>query len=191
MTTFRQLLEFFEQSAKTQAAKGKRFEDFCEAFLQIDPLWSERFDAVWAWQDWPDRPEGLPDTGVDLVARERGTGDIVAIQCKFYSPSACCVGASVDVRRDAVAGRVRVRDADLDSGRGVVESPQEPGRDLEGRHLVCGSRISRSPSSIGTSSAPTNPTQLTLADRKTLRPHQERRSPTCSPGSTPARTVAR
>ena len=56
VTTFRQLLEFFEQSAKTQAAKGKRFEDFCEAFLRIDPLWSERFDAVWAWQDWPNRP---------------------------------------------------------------------------------------------------------------------------------------
>jgi predicted helicase len=28
------------------------------------------------------------DTGIDLVARERGTGDLVAIQCKFYAPTA-------------------------------------------------------------------------------------------------------
>jgi predicted helicase len=28
------------------------------------------------------------DAGVDLVARERGTGDLVAIQCKFYAPTA-------------------------------------------------------------------------------------------------------
>ena len=68
MTTFRQLLEFFEESAKTQAAKGKRFEDFCEAFLQVDPIWAERFDAVWSWQEWPGRPEGHADTGIDLVA---------------------------------------------------------------------------------------------------------------------------
>ena len=88
MTTFRQLLEFFDESAKTLTAKGKRFEDFCEAFLQIDPLWTERFDAVWSWQEWPDRPVGLPDTGVDLVARERGTGELVAVQCKFYAPTA-------------------------------------------------------------------------------------------------------
>lgn len=32
-------------------------------------------------------PEGTGhDTGIDLVARERGTGALVAVQCKFYDP---------------------------------------------------------------------------------------------------------
>ena len=87
MTTFRQLLEEFDASAKTTAAKGTRFEKFCRAYFQTDPLWAERFDEVWLWMDWPDR-DGQADTGIDLVARERGTGALVAIQCKFYAPTA-------------------------------------------------------------------------------------------------------
>nr|WP_287374436.1 DEAD/DEAH box helicase family protein [Candidatus Microthrix sp.] len=87
MTTFRQLLEEFDESAKTTAAKGRRFEEFCLDYFQTDPIWVERFDAVWPWMDWPGR-ESEADAGVDLVARERGTDDLVAIQCKFYSPTA-------------------------------------------------------------------------------------------------------
>ncbi|MGB2857567.1 MAG: hypothetical protein WBB87_02895, partial [Candidatus Microthrix parvicella] len=83
MTTFRQLLEEFDESAKTTAAKGRRFEEFCLDYFQTDPIWVERFDAVWPWMDWPGR-ESEADAGVDLVARERGTDDLVAIQCKFY-----------------------------------------------------------------------------------------------------------
>ena len=87
MTTFRQLLDLFEESAKTRAAKGRRFEIFCESYFRIDPLWAERFDQVWSWMDWPGR-DGRTDTGTDLVAQEAGTGHLVAIQCKFYSPNA-------------------------------------------------------------------------------------------------------
>jgi len=87
-TTFRQLLDEFEGAAKTRAAKGRRFEEFCRAFFKVDPYWAARFDAVWDWMEWPERPAGMPDTGIDLVAREAGTGDLVAIQCKFYSPDA-------------------------------------------------------------------------------------------------------
>ncbi len=87
MTTFRQLLEEFDASAKTTAAKGRRFEEFCLDYFQTDPIWTERFDAVWPWMEWPGR-ESEADAGVDLVARERGTDDLVAIQCKFYSPTA-------------------------------------------------------------------------------------------------------
>jgi predicted helicase len=87
VTTFRQLLEEFDASAKTTAAKGRRFEEFCLDYFQTDPIWKERFDAVWPWMDWPGR-ESEADAGVDLVAREKGTGDLVAIQCKFYSPTA-------------------------------------------------------------------------------------------------------
>ena len=87
MTTFRQLLEQFDESAKTLTAKGRRFEEFCEAFFKLGQAAGYDFDEVWAWSDWPGR-DGRGDTGIDLVARERGSGDLVAIQCKFYSPHA-------------------------------------------------------------------------------------------------------
>ena len=87
MTTFRQLLEQFDESAKTLTAKGRRFEDFCEAFFKLGQAAGYDFDEVWSWPDWPGR-EGRGDTGIDLVARERGSGDLVAVQCKFYSPQA-------------------------------------------------------------------------------------------------------
>jgi predicted helicase len=87
MTTFRQLLDQFEESAKTRAAKGRRFEEFCESYFRVDPFWQDRFEQVWSWNDWPGR-RGRTDTGVDLVAREKGGGSLWAIQCKFYSPDA-------------------------------------------------------------------------------------------------------
>ena len=87
MTTFRQLLDEFEQSAKTRRAKGTAFELFCEEFFRADRYWAAKFDEVWQWGDWPDRA-GRKDTGIDLVAREADTGDLVAIQCKFYAPTA-------------------------------------------------------------------------------------------------------
>lgn len=55
MTTFRQLLDQFENAAKTRTAKGRRFEQFCESYFKVDPYWRERFEQVWSWQDWPDR----------------------------------------------------------------------------------------------------------------------------------------
>ena len=87
MTTFRQLLAQFDESAKTLAVKGRHFEEFCEAFFQLGQAPGYDFDEVWAWNDWSGR-NGLTDTGIDLVARERGSGNLVAIQCKFYSPQA-------------------------------------------------------------------------------------------------------
>ena len=86
MTTFRQLLDQFDESAQTRTAKGRRFEQFCEAFFELHQAAGYDFDEVWSWMDWPGR-HGQTDTGIDLVARERGSGDLVAVQCKFYSPT--------------------------------------------------------------------------------------------------------
>ena len=38
MTTFRQLLDQFDESAKTLTAKGRRFEQFCDAFFKLAKL---------------------------------------------------------------------------------------------------------------------------------------------------------
>ena len=63
--------------------KGKLFERLIRSFLKTDPLYTDRFDGVWLWDDYPNRNR-QSDFGIDLVARERKDGSLWAIQCKFY-----------------------------------------------------------------------------------------------------------
>jgi predicted helicase len=84
-TTFRQLLQQFDEAATTTTAKGRRFERFCKAYFTTHPYWAVQFEEVWLWDEWPARTG--QDTGIDLVARATGTDELVAIQCKFYKPS--------------------------------------------------------------------------------------------------------
>ena len=65
--------------------KGSLFEQLVKAFIETDKAQSERFDKVWLWSEYPGR-DGRGDIGVDVVARERDGGGLVAIQCKFYAP---------------------------------------------------------------------------------------------------------
>ncbi|MEI7779950.1 MAG: fibronectin type III domain-containing protein [Actinomycetes bacterium] len=83
--TIHSVLEELLRSAKDEKDKGDRFERLVGAYLRTDPVWADRFSDVWLWMQWPDR-QGKPDTGIDLVARERETGDLTAVQCKFFSP---------------------------------------------------------------------------------------------------------
>ena len=85
-TTIHQILDELAQSATDNRDKGDKFERLIRAYLTIDPLYAARYSDVWLWQDWPDR-KGKSDTGIDLVANERDTGHLVAIQCKFYAPT--------------------------------------------------------------------------------------------------------
>ena len=66
-----------------QLDKGKRFERLIAATFRVAPLWATRFKNVWLWEDWPDAA-GEIDTGIDLVAEDRTTGELTAIQAKFY-----------------------------------------------------------------------------------------------------------
>ncbi|WP_279221955.1 DEAD/DEAH box helicase family protein [Actinomyces wuliandei] len=84
---------YFE--AQTQRGKGTSFERLVRQFLLTDPRYAERFDEVWMWKDWPGRGT-RPDRGVDLVARERETGGLCAVQCKFYDPQSQVTKGDVD-----------------------------------------------------------------------------------------------
>ena len=53
-------------------------------FRSTDPIYKEYFSEVWLWMDFPKRGN-MPDTGIDLVAVIRDTGDYCAIQCKCYA----------------------------------------------------------------------------------------------------------
>ncbi|WP_430868319.1 DEAD/DEAH box helicase [Demequina aurantiaca] len=94
-STVEALLDKFLYESTSTAEQGSKFERLIKSFLLNDVEWSQRFDAVWQWMEWPDRG-GRPDTGIDLVARYRESGDLVAVQCKFYDPSTLLQKSHID-----------------------------------------------------------------------------------------------
>lgn len=86
MTSIHDLLDEYERTAPDQRTKGLYFERLIREFLVTDPVYAAQYDEVWLWQDWPGR-EGKVDTGIDLIARGRYSGELCAIQCKFTDRS--------------------------------------------------------------------------------------------------------
>jgi predicted helicase len=85
VATIESLLAEIRETSLSQREKGDRFERLMQAYMRADPLFAERFRAVWLWSEWPGN-EGRGDTGIDLVAQERDRDGCCAIQCKFYAP---------------------------------------------------------------------------------------------------------
>ncbi|MDL5160440.1 DEAD/DEAH box helicase [Actinomycetospora termitidis] len=79
----------------SNSERGTKFEQLMVRYFALDPLLAGRYDQVWRWIDWPGRG-GKPDTGIDLVARERDTGALTAIQCKFYEPTTTLAKEHID-----------------------------------------------------------------------------------------------
>ena len=79
------VLDSFRRFAGSEAEKGALFERLIKRFFEVDPIYSQQFDRIWLWYEWPGR-DGAPDGGVDLVG-ERADGGLCAIQCKFYAES--------------------------------------------------------------------------------------------------------
>lgn len=94
-TTIHTVLEEFRQAAIHNRDLGDMFERLIAKYLVTDPLYKEQFSNVWLWQEFPKRGN-KPDTGIDLVAEDRNTGEYCAIQCKFYDPSITLQKADID-----------------------------------------------------------------------------------------------
>jgi predicted helicase len=77
--------------------KGDLFESLTKRWLQVDPVYSDLFSDVWLFGEWAEQA-GISkrDLGVDLVAKERESGDLWAIQCKFYADSARIDKSNID-----------------------------------------------------------------------------------------------
>ncbi|WP_218831191.1 DEAD/DEAH box helicase [Acetobacter syzygii] len=87
MSALSTLLDTLRHMAVTESEKGTYFEELVVCYLRTEPSYVDLYDKVWPYKGWA-KEEGFPvkDTGIDLVARERGTGNLHAIQCKFYAP---------------------------------------------------------------------------------------------------------
>ncbi|MBC2637513.1 MULTISPECIES: DEAD/DEAH box helicase [unclassified Rhodococcus (in: high G+C Gram-positive bacteria)] len=94
MASVHEVIEAF-RAAPSNSERGTKFEQLMVRYFELDPMLSQQYDQVWRWIDWPGRG-GKPDTGIDLVARERDTGEYTAIQCKFYEPTHTLAKADID-----------------------------------------------------------------------------------------------
>ncbi|MBM7094788.1 DEAD/DEAH box helicase [Bacillus sp. H-16] len=86
--SFIELLQEIDKIEREQRDRGTLFELLTVTYLTHEPMYSRLFDAIWTLNEVPEE-YNIPkyDTGVDLVARKRSNGDLVAVQCKFYSES--------------------------------------------------------------------------------------------------------
>ncbi|MEU4060330.1 DEAD/DEAH box helicase [Rhodococcus qingshengii] len=94
MGSVHEVIEAFRQ-APSNSERGTKFEQLMVRYFELDPLLLQQYEKVWRWIDWPGR-KGKPDTGIDLVARERDTGEFTAIQCKFYEPTTTLSRGDID-----------------------------------------------------------------------------------------------
>jgi len=95
MSALRGLLEHYRTIATNEVDKGRKFERLGKFFLLNDLRFKERFSDVWLWSEFP-LNEDKPDTGIDLVAKERDAEGYCAIQCKFYGESTTIEKANID-----------------------------------------------------------------------------------------------
>lgn len=95
VSSIHDVLEQYRKVAFDEYAKGAHFERLMQAFLRTEPQYAELYDEVWLWSEYPERGTRT-DTGVDLVARNRDTGDLTAIQCKFFAPTTTVTKAMLD-----------------------------------------------------------------------------------------------
>ena len=73
--TITKILKEFRQNSHSPRELGDKFERLMLNYLKTDPIYKEYFSQVWLWMDFPKRGN-MPDTGIDLVAVIRDTGDL-------------------------------------------------------------------------------------------------------------------
>ena len=89
------LTKYRAESLNTRS-QGDKFERLMQRYLQTDPIYSNKLDKVWLWNEFPFRSHfGGNDTGIDLVA-VTFSGEYWAIQCKFFAESATMDKGHVD-----------------------------------------------------------------------------------------------
>ncbi|MGB4356792.1 MAG: DEAD/DEAH box helicase family protein, partial [Limnohabitans sp.] len=170
MTTIHDLLTQFRDAATSNREMGDKFERLIATYLVTDPLQQERFSDVWLWSEWPGRAN-QPDTGIDLVAQERYTGEYCAIQCKFYAKGHTVQKADIDSFFTASGKKPftsRLIVATTEFGKHAEEAlvnQQPPVQRIRLEDLE-NSAIDWEQFSL------TRPDKMKLRTRKQLRPHQ-------------------
>jgi len=85
MTALSDLLNAYRLAAQSEREKGTYFEDLVVCYLRNEATYKDLYSDVWTFSDWAKlQGQDARDTGIDLVAKTQGMGEIHAIQCKLY-----------------------------------------------------------------------------------------------------------
>ncbi|HDS1124381.1 TPA: DEAD/DEAH box helicase [Stenotrophomonas maltophilia] len=171
-TPLQGLLESLRQSSQTEREKGTYFEELIVAYLRHEASYRDLYSNVWPWAQWA-LANGFSgkDDGIDLVAEVAGTGEIHAIQCKFYAPDYKLQKKDIDSfftasGRKPFARRIIVATTDhwSDNAENALVDQQPPVSKIT-LHDLEASQIDWS------RFQPSAP--VVLKPKKALRPHQE------------------
>lgn len=92
---FDEVLDRLWLSELSRQEQGRRFERLAKRFLEVEPKFADQFSDVWLWNEWPGR-ETRPDNGIDIVAKDRYTGELTGVQVKFFDPEKKLQKGSID-----------------------------------------------------------------------------------------------
>lgn len=96
MSTFSQILNKFRREAFSERDKGYRFERLMQSYLKTTALYSNLFEEVWLWMEFPFHDQfGGKDVGIDLVAKTF-SGEYWAVQCKCFAEDSYINKGDVD-----------------------------------------------------------------------------------------------
>lgn len=95
MDSFDNLLCELKSLSQNKSQQGAFFELLMKKYFMTSPLYSEMFEIVWMWPEFPYNG-GKHDTGIDIVAKKKNCDEYCAIQCKFYSEDNTVAKSDVD-----------------------------------------------------------------------------------------------
>lgn len=166
------ILSELRSVARDERDKGDLFERLMQAYLTTEPRFEQLYSDVWMWSEYPGR-NGRKDTGIDLVAKARDTGELTAIQCKFYAPDTTVTKSHVDSflaasSKAEFSARLIISTSDVwgANAEEAVENQQPPVQRLRVQDLD-DSSIDWSQFSLAL------PGELVKKPRKSPFPHQE------------------
>lgn len=122
MSGFERLLSYMRAVSKSKSEQGIRFEQLIKKFLLISPLYSQLYENVWMWNEFPYNGD-KHDYGIDLVAKIRGLDEYHAIQCKFYKENHAVTKEDIDTFLSASGQAFYIDDREVRfSGRIIVST---------------------------------------------------------------------
>lgn len=92
--SFEQLMFDLREVSQSKSDQGSKFELLMQKYFLTSPLYSEIYEQVWRWSEFP--YSNTHDIGIDLVAKMRGKDSFCAIQCKFYDENNSVTKDDVD-----------------------------------------------------------------------------------------------
>lgn len=171
---FDKMIQDLEREDMQQRDRGTLFELLIKAYFKTEPMYSHLFDEVWMLGEVPEE-YGIPkkDTGVDLVARNKRTGKLTAIQCKYYSKETTIQKSHIDSFLNEVGKNYYDQGIIITSTDKWSNNADDALLDRDKEIIRIGLSQIRESEIDWSKFSPKKPTKVKLKSIKTPRPHQK------------------